>query len=561
MSFTPAETGQPIRIELDVKVPMRDGVDLAADVYLPPSGGPFPTLLIRTIYHKQEPRYTAWTKRFVERGYAVVMQDCRGRHDSGGAWEPYIHEADDGFDTHQWTGAQPWCDGNLGTFGISYVGFTQTLPATQRSPYLKALAPIASQQDNFGHFYVDGALQLHVAMFIMNMAGSTMKRGSTALMDWGELHRRLPLVSALDDIVDLPFYREAIRHHTFDDFWKAYGLRGRYGEVEAPAYFISGWYDDLVHEAFKQYHGWSTQARTQEAQRLSRLLVGPWSHTNIGSAEPFGSVDFGAAAAVDRIEEQLRWFDRRLKGIDNGIDDEPPVRIFVMGENVWRSEEEWPLARTEYTRYYLRGRGPANSLYGSGSLSLEAPGDEPADRYSYDPEDPVPTLGGPYMLLTNSGPWDRRPVERRDDVLVYSTEPLERDVEVTGPVTLTLFASSSAPDTDFTGTLVDVHPDGRAIILCEGLLRARFRESIESPTLLEPGKVYELSVKIWETSNLFKKGHRIRLEVSSSNFPRFDRNLNTGNAPGLDAEMAVAEQAVFHDSARPSHLTLPVIPR
>ena len=210
---------QPLDLQLDVRVPMRDGVFLSCDIYRPTVGAPFPTLLIRTIYDKQQDRYVGWTRRFVERGYAVVMQDCRGRHDSDGPWQPYVNEANDGHDTIQWVGSQPWCDGNVGMFGISYVGFTQTLPATQRSPYLKALVPIASQQDNFGHFYVDGALQLHVAMNFVNMAGRTMKRESTSLLDWDALWRRLPLESALDDIVDLPFYRDAIRHSTYDEFW------------------------------------------------------------------------------------------------------------------------------------------------------------------------------------------------------------------------------------------------------------------------------------------------------------------------------------------------------
>ena len=234
-----------------------------------------------------------------------------------------------------------------------------------------------------------------------------------------------------------------------------------------------------------------------------------------------------------------------------------------MGENVWRDEAEWPLARTEYANYYLHGVGRANSLHGDGALNTEPPGDEPHDRYRYDPEDPVPTLGGQIMEIpgTVDGPWDRTPVERRDDVPVYTSQPLPHDVEVTGPVSLTLFAASSALDTDFTGTLVDVHPDGKAIIICEGLLRARFRESITHPTLIESGQVYELRIDMWETSNLFKAGHRVRLEVSSSNFPRFDRNPNAGHQSGMDAEMRVAEQTVFHDGQRPSHLTLPVIPR
>ena len=551
-----------MQIRIDVKVPMRDGVLLSADIYLPTSGGPFPTLLVRTIYDNQQLRYVEWARRFVESGYGVVMQDCRGRFDSGGEWEPYVHEAPDGYDTQEWIGAQPWCDGSIGTFGISYVGFTQTLTAPLRSRYLKALVPIASQQDNFGHWYVDGAMQLHVAMNFINMAGRTMQRGSRELMNSEELYRRLPLISALDDIVDIPFYRDVVRHYTFDDFWKGYSLRYRYEEVEAPAHFITGWYDNLLHETLKVFRGWVAHG-SSEARRLTRVMVGPWSHGNIGSGLPFGSVGFSDDAEVDIVDEHLRWYDRRLKGVENGIDDEPPVRIFVMGENVWRSEQEWPLARTQYTRFYLHSGGRASSLDGDGTLTRDPSGDDPPDRYRYDPDDPVPTLGGQIMAVqtTQSGPWDRRELEQRDDVLVYTTGPLERDTEVTGPVSLTLYASSSAPDTDFTGTLVDVHPDGKAIIICEGVLRCRFRDSVEQPTLMEPGHVYELRIDMWETSNVFKTAHRIRLEVSSSNFPRFDRNLNTGHQPGMDAEMQVAEQTVYHDARRPSHVTLPVIPR
>ena len=549
-----------MRILLDVKARMRDGVELSADVYLPEGVGPHPCLLLRSIYDKQQARYVDWAVQFVAAGYVVVLQDCRGRHDSDGAWEPYIHEADDGFDTHEWIGRQPWCDGSVGTFGISYLAFTQTLPATQRSRFLRALAPIAGQQDNFGHFYVDGALQLHVAMNFLNMAGRTMKRTSTTLMDWERMWRRLPLVSALDDIVDLPFYRDVMRHPTFDDFWRRFSLRDAYGEVDAPAYFITGWYDNLVHEAFKQFNGWRKHARSVGARERTRLLVGPWSHQNIGSAEPFGAVDFGGAAGVDIVQEQLRWFDQRLKGIDTGIDDEAPVRIFVMGRNTWRSADEWPPAGARPLPLYLQSSGPANSSAGGGKLEWSAPSSQPPDRFDYDPNDPVPTLGGHYMMLENSGPWDRRPVERRDDVLVYTSDELDRDIEVTGAPVLEVYASSSAPDTDFTAALVDVHPDGRAVLITEGLLRTRYRHSIEAPELMEPGEVYRLTVRLWETSNLFKQGHRIRLEVSSSNFPRFDRNPNTGEVPNVGIGLNTAQQTIYHDPSRQSRLILPTMP-
>ena len=298
-----------------------------------------------------------------------------------------------------------------------------------------------------------------------------------------------------------------------------------------------------------------------EAREVTRLLVGPWTHGSIGSAQPPGDIDFGLPAGVDIIAEHIRWYDRRLKGIENGMDDEPPIRLFVMGENVWRYEREWPLARTQYTNYYMHSGGRANSLLGDGVLSPASPAGEPTDRYSYDPENPVPTMGGPVMSPELTGPRDRRSVERRDDVLVFTSEPLTRDAEVTGPVVVTLYASSSAPDTDFTATLVDVYPSGQAINICEGIRRTRFRESLETPTLIEPGRTYEYQISLWETGNVFKAGHRIRLEISSSNFPRFDRNLNTGHQPGLDAEIKVADQTIYHDSERPSHVSLPIIPR
>ena len=555
-------SSQPYRIMIDAKVRMRDGVDLSTDVYLPPGGGPFPAMLVRTIYDNQSESYMASCRRFLDSGYAVVMQDCRGRFDSGGEFAPYYQEPEDGYDTQEWVGAQPWCDGNIGMFGESYVGFTQLVTAPLRSRHLKALMPTVSQQDNFGHWRADGPLQLHVALNFINMAGRTMQRGPRSLMDSEAFYRRLPLISALDDLADVPFYRSAIEHQTLDEFWKGCSLRSRYGEIEAPAYIVTGWYDNLLHEGFRLYRGWSQGARTTAARRLSKLLVGPWLHGPIGVPAP-GDVDFGPDAGMDFDGEQLRWNDRRLKGIDNGIDDEPPVRIFVMGENVWRSENEWPLARTQYTNYYLHSGGRANTLNGDGALSTHPPTDEPADGFRYDPDDPVWTLGGQIMGIeqTVGGPQDRRTTEHRADVLVYTSEPLGKDLEVTGPVRLKLFASSSAPDTDFTGTLVDVHPDGRAIIITEGLLGVRYRESVEVARLITPGEVYELMVDMWETSIVFRAGHRVRLEVSSSNFPRFERNLNTGNRPGYDAEMQVADQTIYHNADRPSHLILPVVPR
>ena len=550
---------QSINIRMDVKIPMRDGVLLSADIYGPPTGGPFPVLLVRTIYDKQAERYVEWTKRFVDAGYTCVMQDCRGRNDSDGAWEPYIHEEDDGHDTIEWIGSQPWCDGNVGMYGVSYLGFTQHQSAIQRSKYLKAIAPIASQQDNFGHQRVNGVLQQHVAQFFINMAGRTNKRAATALMNWDEIYNRLPLVSAMDDIVDLEFYREVVRHHTFDEFWKSYSMRYKYSEIDTPAYFITGWYDNLVQETCKLFQGWINEARTEDARRLTKLMIGPWSHRNMGDSQRFGAIDFGGNAFVDIVSEQIRWNDRRLRGIENGIDEEPKVNVFVMGANRWRTGDTWPLEQVNERHLYLDSDRGANTLHGDGVLCFELPLKEAHDHFTYDPTDPVPTLGGQFMMMEQGGPADRRVVQLRDDVLVYETGLLDEDLEVVGPVTLTIHASSSALDTDFTGVLSDVYPDGKSVMLTEGIARTRFRESIEQPSLIEPEEIYEIAIDMWSTANLFKSGHRIRLEVSSSNFPRYERNQNTGTQPGLDAEMTTASQTIYHGPQLPSRLTLPVL--
>ena len=542
---------------------MRDGVRLSTDVYLPRQKGPFPALLCRTIYDKQRDIGFRWIPAFVSAGYAVVMQDCRGRHDSEGEWDPYVREATDGFDTQEWVGGQSWCDGSIGTFGISYIGFTQIQTAPLRSRFLRALAPFGSQEDNFGHFYVDGVLQLHVALYFINMAGRTMQTGTTGLLDWEELFLRLPVSAAVSEIVRIPFQREVFQHHTYDEFWKPSSLQGKYEEVEAPALFVTGWYDNLLRETLRLFNGWTKEGRTSLAREATKLIIGPWDHWNMETGEKIGSIGFGPDSQLDLAAEQIRWYDRRLKGADNGLDEEAPIRLFVMGENVWRGEYEWPLARTRYVNYYLHSGGSANSLDGDGHLSMERPEGEPPDHYEYDPGRPVPTLGGQVMAVDTApaGPWDRSGLERRDDVLVYTSHALETDVEVIGPVALTFHAASTAPDTDFTGTLVDVHPDGKAIILCEGILRLRYRESLEHPILATPNGVLELCMDMWATSNLFLSGHRIRLEISSSNFPRFARNLNTGHHPNSDAEVRVASQTIHHDSARPSHLKLPVVDR
>ena len=378
-------TEQPFRLALDQMIPMRDGVKLSADIYLPNDGESFPVALLRTIYGNQEPRYLSWTKAFVEAGYAVVLQDCRGRYDSDGEWEPYVCEIPDGYDTHKWIGRQPWCDGNIGTFGLSYPGFTQTAPATLRSRYLKGLVPIASQQDNYGHHRVDGVIALATSLFFVTISRKSLQSDAIAMLDLPALLRRLPLISALDGLGDSPYYRGVIEHEKFDDFWSSYSLRDRYSEVDVPSYFMTGWYDSLSHETITVFNGWRAHARSEEARTKTKLLIGPWSHQvapwgreQLGPNGEFEDRAFGSHAIGDTVADHLRWYDTRLKGIDTGMDDEPPIKLFIMGSNEWRFENEYPLARTEWRDLYLSG---------GGRLEDQASSDESSQSFIYDPAD------------------------------------------------------------------------------------------------------------------------------------------------------------------------------
>ena len=567
---------EPGRLMINIPVPMRDGVNLSADIWLPASSqgdGPWPALLLRTIYDNQEPRYMGWTRKFIERGYAVVVQDCRGRGDSGGEWDPYVCELNDGYDTHEWVGQQSWCDGNVGTFGLSYPGFTQTLPASLRSKYLKAVAPIASQQDNYGHHRVNGVIHHSVSLTFLNMLGHSMQSESLKHYDQQEFFKTLPIDTAMEVVTRThPYYKGVIDHEQYDDWWDSYSLRNKYSEMAVPSLFITGWFDSLSHENFKLFNGWTTQARTEDARKKTKLIVGPWSHqVSPWGREPMGENGeyqdrtFGRQGLWDIVDMHTHWYDQRLKGIDTGIDDEPPIKLFVMGQNEWRYENEWPLARTEWTKYYLHGTGDSAGTGGWLSTDLEAI-DETADRFTYDPADPVPSWGAQYQSLDLCGPRDRTAIEQRADVLTFTSAVLTQAVEVTGPVTATIWASSDTLDTDFTAALVDVEPaaedgeEGRPIILCEGIVRARFRNGTDNPEMMAPGEIYEFDIDMWDTSNLFEEGHRIRVEISSSNFPRYNRNLNSGNPIATDTEITVANQQVYHDSLHPSHITLPVIP-
>jgi putative CocE/NonD family hydrolase len=512
--------------------------------------------LLRTPYGKPNADWSD-AKLYCPAGYAMVVQDCRGRGRSEGVWDPFRYDPQDGFDTQEWVGKQPWCNGKIGTSGGSYLGWTQWASAPLGSRYLKTMVPVVP----FGNAYDDlaypgGAFQLA----LLFGWGVTVGGNPVGPQQLSQAYRQLPLQRWNERFPKkLSYLREWTEHPRNDDFWKARGIDNRYDLVKVPVLNIGGWYDifskttiDLV-----------DQVRDHSEDRLVRrnqfVVIGPWAH-GVG-VQKVGELDFGPAARLDVGQMQFKWFQYWLQGKETDVEDWPPYRLFVMGENVWRGENEWPLARTAFTKYFIHSGGKANSRSGDGVLSTAPPSAEPPDSSVYDPKNPVPTVGGNNLVGAAAGPLEQSKVEEREDVLVYTSEPLASPTEVTGPVKMVLFASTNAPDTDFTAKLVDVHPDGKAYNLCDGVLRARYRRSTRAAEFVESGKVYRYDIDLWVTSNLFKKGHRIRVEVSSSNFPRFDRNPNTGRPFGVDEELRPANQTVYHNGEHASHLVLPIIPR
>lgn len=550
-------------VEHNVMVPMRDGVRLATDIYRPAKAGQFPVILTRDPYDNGSyPEHIDEGHFWAEKGYVFIHQDVRGRYDSEGDFYTYSYEIEDGYDTQEWAGTQTWSNGRVGMLGGSYLASTQWLSAHLRSQYVEAIAPRMTPFN----YYLDVAFPGGAFALSSRIGWAALMGGRTNQIrgyNWGEMLRHLPLKTMDRALgVDLPHWRDWIAHPSYDSYWQEFDVESRIEEIDVPAYSIAGWYDAFLRGNLVSFEGIRERGLDERARSGQKLIVGPWPHTASPDAV-LGELDFGADSVVDFNELHVQWFDYWLRDKANNVMDEAPVRIFVMGENKWRNEQEWPLSRTVYTKYYFHSGGNANSKAGDGLLSTSKPSsNEPVDSYTYDPRDPVPTLGGNLMFKTTpAGPFDQSEIEKRDDVLVYTTPPLAADTEVTGPIQVTLFAQSSAVDTDFTAKLVDVHENGNAYNLADGIVRARYRESFVEPNLLDPNKVYEYTIDLWATSNLFKKGHKIRLEVSSSNFPKYDRNPNTGSPFGEDTELKSAAQTIYHTRLRPSHVTLPIIPR
>lgn len=576
---------------------MRDGAQLATDVYLPASGeGRYPTILQRTPYNRNGgPVDLACAnvlfQAYAAAGYAVLNQDVRGMYRSQGPFVPMQQEVTDGYDAVEWAAAQPWSTGKVGMTGGSYVGLTQWQPATRQPPHLVAISPAITASDYHDHWtYHHGVFDLYFAQTWLHVTfaretllrhsltnGMSREQANEKVAAWAERGAenllsdwvwQLPL-TGLDVYRGLaPYYYTWLNHDTYDRYWNRLDVQHRWDQVRVPAFNTGAWYDIFQIGTVRNFQGMREQAATEEARSGSKLIM-----TCCGHAGTSGTVQWGTATPA--VTSELRFFDRYLKGIRNGVEDDPAVQLWVLnppdtgtqGSGFWVNADSYPLPGTEFRTLFLHSAGNANTRIGDGMLKKAPPSgpqEAAADRYTYDPANPVPTAGGNMCCNTTlipAGAVDQSIVELRNDVLVYTTEPLPEDVAVVGPVKVVLWAKSSAPDTDFTAKLVDVHLDPFAHNVLDTIVRARFREgSRKPPSLIEPGQAYAYELELGNAGTVFKKGHRIRLEISSSNFPHFARNLNTGRDNNTTAEMQKAHQTILHDAAHPSRLILPVAP-
>jgi len=598
--FAFPEAKYEVRVERSVMVPMRDGVGLSTDLYFPVGAGDkLPVILIRYPYNKE--RFFSRVRLnaaydFAGQGYMVAVQDMRGRYESEGEFiVQYETEAEDGYDSITWVATQPWSNGSVGTYGCSYPGEVQILQAKLRNPYLKAMIPQAAGGavgSAGGLYHYFGGMQGGVneiapavgwfygsgsKVFFRRPPGMTREdfleireffnpAPKLEGINFREIWFHLPVVDMLKKAGAPPTdFEDYISHPPGDPWWDNFAYIKDTDRFDVPALHINSWYDYGVADTLFLFNFFQKNAESERCRDNQYVIISPTAHCqseSVPERKIVGELDVGDARFA-YWDTYVRWFDYWLKGEKNSITDIPKVHIYVMGKNKWRAENEWPLARTKYTKYYFHSDGQANSRYGTGKLNSKVPGKEMSDRFVYDPKTPVPSVGGPICCTGTedapAGAFDQSEVEMRHDMLIYTSDVLKEGVEVTGPIKVVLYVSSSAKDTDFTAKLVDVYPDGTAYNIQEGILRARYREGFTNRVWMKPGEVYQLEIDLQATSNFFGPGHRIRVEISSSNFPRFERNLNTGGDNYNETEWVVAKNAVHHSKKHPSHIILPII--
>jgi putative CocE/NonD family hydrolase len=536
-------------VKRDLIIAMSDGVELSTDIYLPSENESFPTILIRTPYGKNQKEIFA--SFFAKNGYAVAVQDVRGKWSSTGDMIPFINEQQDGLETLAWLESQHWCNGNIGMWGASYLSYCALVVAASTPASLKTVFSISGWLNGEKINNPGGALHWMLILQWM-LHEATQKYRTLTDYDIDELLNFTPLQNAMlsvgieDPVFSNPDTLELARYD--------------YAAVQIPVFHITGWYDFVYPAALTVYDEVS-----KHSSHFQKLMIGPWVHDQVWTTyTEGGDEDFGeqAAMGIDKLNRlAVRWFDRWLKGIDNGITGEPPVEAFHMGRNEWAQYDDWPPQGVTFAKWYLTSRGTANTLNGSGILTGSAPGNDfPNDTFVFDPMNPVPTIGGAnfHFFPDVLGVKDQRVIEERSDVLVYTSEALASDLDICGPVRVLIYAATEAKDTDFTAKLVEVRKDGYARNIVEGIVRASYRNSLEESELLEPGRIYRLSIDLGATAIRIPEGHRIRLEISSSNFPKYDRNPNTGEMSWEAVRYETASQTIYHDAQHPSHIVLPV---
>ncbi|MDH3366067.1 MAG: CocE/NonD family hydrolase [Thermoplasmata archaeon] len=548
----------PISVRRNITVPMRDGVRLYADVYMPKPEGKYPTILTRLPYGKSE--YGSWSpvygRFWARRGYAFVVQDVRGKFKSNGVWKPFVNEVDDGYDTIEWISKQPWCDGNIGAIGESYLGYTCWAAGLSGHPSLKCISPGMTATDVYGIWaYRNGAFCIETAGSWLIAEESRKYQNSHRLDYW-----TLPLES-LGDSAGLrsSHYKQWLSHPRRDSYWDRIDLSCRIRDIAIPVLHTGGWLDVFLDGTLGDWER-ANAASNRDAASRQWLVIGPNDHSsNTNAVRRAGRVNLGPPEP-DRLYAASRdFFDHWLKGTDNGFGSSPRIKYFTIGENSWRTSDVWPPKSIRPTDMYLHSSGKANSLDGDGTLSTDSPEGESADEYTYDPKCPATWSLESDMWNVAMCQHDRRSVEKRNDVLVYSTPRLRRDLELTGPITATLFASTSAEDTDFMVAVVDVFPDGYAQMIQEGVVRASYRQSDRKASQVPKGAIQEYTIGLRATSYVVKEQHRIRAEVTSSDFNRYSRNLNTGEDPRSGTRTEIAKQRILHDRNHPSKVTISVI--
>lgn len=559
-----------IRIERHKAVTMSDGVKLFADIYMPAAPGRYPTLVTRTPYGVQRDGVHEMMVKFAQHGYAVVVQDVRGRYESEGKWEPFRDEAKDGYETIEWAAAQPFSNGKVATQGGSYVGHNQWAAASKNPPHLVAAFPSLASTNIYANWMTMGGafrLSFNYGWGVVRMPNRIMlpqfwhtENYMPEYMKYDNILMNLPLKEA--DVMNegsvVQHYRDWIKHESYDEYWKSISDEERLNKISVPVHTLGGWFDIFIMGTINGYVGMKNHGATPEARAGARMIIGPWGH---GPTQSYGGMDFTPDAFIDMFELQLRFYDYYLKGIKNGLDLDKPVQLFYMGINKWRGESDWPIPGTQYREWYLSSNGSANSIRGDGTLSIAKPVKGGVDTYLYNPQNPVPTTGGNNCCgtPTAAGPADQRPLERREDILIYTSGFLEESITIAGPVKMKLHAATDGTDTDWMIKLIDVYPNGYSMPVAEGILRARFRNGLDKINLLTPNQVYEYEIELTGTANVFQPGHRIRVDITSSNFPQFDRNPNTGEPLGSSSKMRVARQIVYHGDNHLSQIILPVV--